>query len=159
MWAFLNKKLSVLFYGVHKDGDTLAQILNKETFARVLVSHHAAVYQDFDQPQKCWAHLIRKAIKLTLQDPQNRDYRKLADGLLGVYRQAKRIKADKRLLDSTRCERVAELDDRLLDLCAEKKQLVPPTNWLTQRFWWRYIDGNTGVLINDATESGRTVCG
>jgi transposase len=120
VWAFLNEKLTVLFYGVHKDGDTLAQILNKETFAGVLVSDDAAVYQDFDQSQKCWAHLIRKAIKLTLQDPQNREYRKLADGLLDVYRQAKRIKADKRLLDSTRCARVGELDDQLLDLCAAR---------------------------------------
>jgi len=110
VWAFLNRKLTVLFYGVHKDGDTLEQILDKETFAGVLVSDDAAVYQDFDQSQKCWAHLIRKAIKLTLQDPQNTNYRKLADGLLHVYRQAKRIKADKRLLDSTRCDRVAELD-------------------------------------------------
>lgn len=120
VWAFLNKKLTVLFYGVHKDGYTLEQILDKETFAGVLVSDDAAVYQDFDQSQKCWAHLIRKAIKLTLQDPQNTNYRKLADGLLDVYRQAKRIKADKRLLDSTRCDRVAELDDRLLDLCSER---------------------------------------
>lgn len=120
VWAFLNEKLTVLFYGVHKDGDTLAQILNKETFAGVLVSDDAAVYQDFDQSQKCWAHLIRKAIKLTLQDPQNREYRQLADGLLDVYRHAKRIKADQRLLDSTRIARVAELDDQLLDLCAAR---------------------------------------
>lgn len=120
VWAFLNEKLTVLFYGVHKDGDTLAQILNKETFAGVLVSDDAAVYQDFDHSQKCWAHLIRKAIKLTLQDPQNREYRQLADGLLDVYRQAKRIKADQRLLDSTRIARVGELDDQLLDLCAAR---------------------------------------
>ena len=98
----------------------MAQIFNKETFAGVLVSDNAAVYQDFDQSQKCWAHLIRKAIKLTLQDPQNRDYRKLADGLLDVYRRAKRIKADKRLSDSTRVARVGELDDRLLELCVER---------------------------------------
>lgn len=46
--------------------DTLAQIPNKETFAEVLVSDDAAVHQGVDQSQKCWAHLIRKAIKLTL---------------------------------------------------------------------------------------------
>jgi transposase len=120
VWAFLNDKLTVLFYGVHKDGDTLAQILNKDTFTGVLVSDDAAVYKDFSKSQKCWAHLIRKAIKLTLQDPQNKDYRKLADRLLEVYREAKKIKADKRLLDSTRRLRVAELDDQLLELCAAR---------------------------------------
>lgn len=44
----------------------------------------------------------------------------MADGLLDVYRQAKRIKADQRLLDSTRISRVGELDDQLLDLCAAR---------------------------------------
>jgi hypothetical protein len=33
-----------------------------------------------------------------------------ADGLLDVYRQAKRIKADRHLLDSTRSTRVGELE-------------------------------------------------
>lgn len=117
VWAFLNDKLTVLFYGVHKDGATLAEILNKETFAGVVISDDAAVYQDFTKSQKCWAHLIRKAIKLTLQDPENATYRQFADRLLEIYNKAKRIKADRRLLDSTRADRVAELDDELLELC------------------------------------------
>lgn len=120
VWAFLTDKLTVLFYGVHKDGATLARILDKETFAGVLISDDAAVYQDFNKSQKCWAHLIRKAIKLTLQDPENAVYRKLADRLLEIYRTAKRIKADRRLSDSTRLSRVAELDDELLALCCEQ---------------------------------------
>lgn len=120
VWAFLNEKLTVLFYGVHKDGATLAEILNKETFAGVIVSDDAAVYQDFTKSQKCWAHLIRKAIKLTLQDPENATYRHFADRLLEIYKTAKRIKADRRLLDSTRLARVAELDDELLELCGAR---------------------------------------
>jgi hypothetical protein len=120
VWTFLNKNLTVMFYGVHKDGETLAQILNKEVFKGVLISDDAAIYQNFSKSQKCWAHLIRKAIKLTLLNPENTDYRKLADGLLKVYNQAKRIKSDQRLLESTRISRVAELDDELLELCAER---------------------------------------
>jgi transposase len=120
VWAFLSDKLTVLFYGVHKDGDTLASILNKETFAGVLVSDNAAVYQGFSKTQKCWAHLIRKAIKLTLQDPENALYRNFADRLLTVYHRAKRIKADGRMKDSTRVARVAELDDELLELCGAR---------------------------------------
>jgi hypothetical protein len=120
VWAFLTDKLTVLFYGVHKDGDTLAKILDKETFAGVLVSDDAAVYQGFTRSQKCWAHLIRKAIKLTLQAPKNAVYRNFADRLLEIYHTAKRIKADRRLNDSTRVARVAELDDELLKLCGER---------------------------------------
>ena len=117
VWAFINDHLTVLFYGVHKDGHTLAQILDKSTFAGVLVSDDAAVYQDFSQAQKCWAHLLRKAIKLTLQAPGNKTYRRFADQLLAIYGKAKRIKADGRLGDDGRLSRVAELEGELLTLC------------------------------------------
>lgn len=120
VWAFLNDQLTVLFYGVHKDGETLAQILNKETFAGVLVSDDAAVYQGFSHAQKCWAHLIRKAIKLTLQAPENQTYRDFAEQLLAIYRKAKRVAADGRLGDHGREQRVAVLDDELLALCSDR---------------------------------------
>lgn len=97
----------MLFYGVHKDGATLAEFLDKQSFAGVHISDEAAVYQDFPQRQKCWALLIRKAIKLPLQDPKNATHRHFADRLLEIYAQAKRIRADGRLLDSTRKYRVA----------------------------------------------------
>jgi transposase len=127
VWAFLSDKLTVLFYGVHKDGGTLAQIIDKETFAGVLVSDDAAVYQGFSQAQKCWAHLIRKAIKLTLQQPDNPTYRQFTDRLLEIYHTAKRLAADGRFSDAGREARVAELDDEILELCAE-----------------RWLDGDTG---------------
>ena len=89
VWAFLTDTLTVIFYGVHKDGQTLAEILDKATFEGVLVSDDAAIYQDFSKSQKCWAHLLRKAIKLTLQAPENPTYRAFADSLLEIYRTAK----------------------------------------------------------------------
>ena len=118
VWAFLNEKLTVLFYGVHKDGATLEQILDKSRFEGTLVSDNAAVYQGFTNSQKCWAHLIRKAIKLTLEDPANRQYRQLVDDLLQIYRDAKKVAADGRLGDAGRAQRVAALDDRVVDACA-----------------------------------------
>ena len=112
-----NEQITVLFYGVHKDGATLGEILNKETFAGTLISDDAAVYKGFTKSQKCWAHLLRKAIKLTIEDPQEPVFRKFADRLLEIFNQAKQIKADRRLLDSTRLAPVAKLDDELLELC------------------------------------------
>lgn len=120
VWAFLSDKLTLLFYGVHKDGGTLAQIIDKETFAGVLVSDDAAVYQGFSKAQKCWAHLIRKAIKLTLQQPDHPTYRQFADRLLEIYHTAKRLAADGRFSDAGREARVAELDDEILELCAAR---------------------------------------
>jgi hypothetical protein len=90
VWAFLSEKARVLFYGVHKDADTLKEILDPATFAGLVISDDAAVYANFTQSQKCWAHLLRKAIKLTLQEPNNEEYREFTDRLLEIYNEAER---------------------------------------------------------------------
>jgi uncharacterized coiled-coil protein SlyX len=118
VWAFLTDKITVMFYGVHKDGDTLQQILDKEVFEGVLVSDDASIYRGFSKSQKCWAHLLRKAIKLTLQAPENKTYREFADALLAIYRKAKQIARDRRFGDAGRQRRVGELEDELLALCS-----------------------------------------
>lgn len=117
VWAFLSDKLTVLFYGVHKDGATLAEILDKDDFCGTLFSDNAAVYQGFNSSQKCWAHLIRKAIKLTLEDPDDADYRRLADDLMLIYRDAKKAATDGRLGDAGRQQRISQLEDRIVDAC------------------------------------------
>ena len=127
VWAFLSEQVRVLLFGVHKDGATLQAVLDPATFAGVVVSDDAAVYANFSKAQKCWAHLIRKAIKLTLQDPDNPEYRSFADGLLSLYRKACRIKRDGRLSAAGRERKVAELDDELLELCAAQWLDETPT--------------------------------
>jgi transposase len=118
VWAFLSEKVRVLFFGVHKDADTLSQILDPATFAGLVISDDAAVYANFTNAQKCWAHLLRKAIKLTLLEPDNAEYRTLTDRLLEIYRAACRVQADGRLSDAGRQRKVAALDDEVFDLCA-----------------------------------------
>lgn len=117
VWAFLSEKARLLFFGVNKDADTLKQILDPETFAGLVVSDDAAFYANFTQAQKCWAHLLRKAIKLTLQDPNNATYRAFTDRLLEIYRAACRVKGDGRLSDAGRTRKIAVLDDEILKLC------------------------------------------
>jgi len=77
--AFLSEKARLIFFGVHKDAATLKEILDPATFAGTVVSDDAAVYANFTKSQKCWAHLLRKAFKLTLQDQNNPEYRRFAD--------------------------------------------------------------------------------
>jgi hypothetical protein len=117
VWAFLSEKACVFCYGVHKDADTLKEILDAATFAGILISDDAAVYANFTQSQKCWAHLLRKAIKLTLQCPDNAECRGLADGLLDLYRRACRVQCDGRLSDAGRARKVQVLEDEILELC------------------------------------------
>ncbi len=117
VWAFLSEKVRVLFFGVHKDADTLQAILDPATFGGIVISDDAAVYENFTQSQKCWAHLLRKAIKLTLLEPNNAEFRRFADALLEIYRTACRVQRDGRLSDAGRERKVAELDDDILELC------------------------------------------
>jgi hypothetical protein len=117
VWAFLSEQVRVLWFGVHKDAATLEQILNPATFGGIVISDDAAVYAHFTQSQKCWAHLLRKAIKLTLLEPDHAGYREFTDRLLAIYRDACRVQRDRRLSDAGRTAKVAALDDRILELC------------------------------------------
>ena len=117
VWAFLSEKVRVLFFGVHKDAETLRQILDPTTFAGLVISDDAAVYANFTQSQKCWAHFLRKAIKLALMEPSNAEYRQFTDRLLEIYREACRVQRDRRLSAEGRKGKVGLLDDKILELC------------------------------------------
>ena len=117
VWAFLSEKARLIFFGVNKDADTLKEILDPATFAGTVISDDAAVDARFTKSQKCWAHLLRKAIKLTLEAPNHAEYRRFADRLLAIYRAACRVQQDGRLGDAGRARKVGELDDAILELC------------------------------------------
>jgi transposase len=117
VWAFLSEKARIVWFGVHKDAETLKMILDPATFQGVVISDDAAVYENFTKSQKCWAHLLRKAIKLTLRDPENPKYRDLTDELLAIYREARRVQVDGRLTDEGRTAKVFLLENRVIELC------------------------------------------
>jgi transposase len=118
LWTFASAGQRVFVFGCHKDAATLDAILPPEVFAGIGVSDDAAVYRNrFVRAQKCWAHLLRKAIRLALLYPNNRKYQRFLDGLLALYRDAKQVAADGRLGFAERQERVTELENRLMELC------------------------------------------
>lgn len=120
VWTLLSENARVFLFGVPKDAATLWALLPKDLFSGVLVSDDAAVYRDFNTAQKCWAHLLRKAIRLTLLQPDSDVYRLFCDGLLELYRKACRLKADRRLSDTTRAARALLLEDDLWALCESR---------------------------------------
>ncbi len=117
VWAFLSENARIFLYGVHKDAETLEVLLDKLTFEGMLVSDDASVYRDFSCAQKCWAHLLRKAIKLTLLEPDNAAFRNLTDTLLKIYRTACRLQRDQRYSPEGRAAKVHLLNDEIVDLC------------------------------------------
>jgi hypothetical protein len=129
VWALLSEQARLLIFGCHKDAATLERLLPKALFQGVLVSDDAAVYRGFSQAQKCWAHLIRKAIRLTLLEPDNAEYRRFLDGLLDLYRTACRFAQDRRLGETGRRHKVDVLTDRLCALCGDRwSQRRAPTS-------------------------------
>jgi len=118
LWTFASAGQRVFVFGCHKDAATLDTLLPPEVFRGIGVSDDAAVYRDrFDRAQKCWAHLLRKAIRLALLYPRKKKYQRFLDGLLELYQDAKRVAGDGRLGEAGRQQRVAELEGRLCALC------------------------------------------
>lgn len=118
LWTFASKLQRVFLFGCRKDGETLDRMLPPDVFGGVGVSDDAAVYRRrFVQAQKCWAHLLRKAIRLALLYPRKKTYQRFLDQLLQLYYDAKRAAADQRLGPSGREQRVSELEGRLCQLC------------------------------------------
>jgi transposase len=114
LWAFASKLQRVFVFGCRKDAATLDAILPRDKFKGTGVSDDGSVYQDrFQRGQKCWAHLLRKAIKLALLYPEQQRYQHFLDELLELYGAAKRAAADGRLGEAGRRQRVAELEKRL----------------------------------------------
>ena len=64
-----------------------------ESFGGIGVTDDYAAYRDmFSQHQLCWAHLIRKAIKLALQNPNEPQYAEFLGSLCSIYDDAKQLR-------------------------------------------------------------------
>ena len=150
VWAFLSEKARVVLFGVHKDAQTLEQILDPKTFAGLVISDDAAVYANFSQSQKCWAHLLRKAIKLTLLEPDNQEYRQFTDCLLATYRKACRLQRDQRLSATGRANKVLHLDDAIFELCAPLWDLeLPPLEAGPQNDYRLLVNEVMGLMLQE----------
>ena len=134
LWALQSPRHTVLKFGCRKDDATLDTLLPPDVFAGIAVSDDAAVYRGrFPQAQKCWAHLLRKGIKLALLYPEKRHYQTFADDLLTVYREAKRAQHDQRLSAAGREREVSRLETRLWDVAAPHQKIWESPNTPDER--------------------------
>jgi len=150
LWAFASQWQRVFLFGCHKDDDTLDQILPPEVFDGIGVSDDAAVYRDrFKRGQKCWAHLLRKTIRLALLYPRKKTYQRFLDQLLKLYYDAKRVAADGRLGPEGRKLRVCELENRLCDLCLPYHHETTPEMKPHERDFANLIDELLRLFVTE----------
>jgi transposase len=124
-WVF-STTLHILFRCGVGRAKAEAQTILGETFNGIGVSDDYGAYKNlFKTHQLCWAHLLRKAIKLMLQHPDERQYAVFLEELYDIYQQAVRFQRDQRL-SVGRTDKVQELKARIIKLCDRSGQTIDP---------------------------------
>jgi len=125
-WVFSTSMHVLYRCGVSRKKTEATDILG-ESFGGIGVTDDYAAYRDmFSQHQLCWAHLIRKAIKLALQNPNEPQYAEFLDGLCSIYDDAKQLRDDA-LTDAEDASRIAvvtQLQNRITSLCNRREETI-----------------------------------
>lgn len=132
-WVF-STGMHVLFRcGVTRKKSEATAVLGEFYHGIGVTDDYAAYKSLFSQHQLCWAHLIRKAIKLAMQNPDETEYAEFLDNLCLIYDDAKQLRDDRKSsttdaarsdegVDST--EIVKRLQDRLKSLCTRREEEI-----------------------------------
>jgi hypothetical protein len=131
-WVFSTSMHVLYRCGVSRKKTEATDLLG-DSFAGIGVTDDYAAYQHlFSQHQLCWAHLIRKAIKLALQNPDEPQYAEFLDGLCSIYDDAKQLRQDalaetldaQLTEDASRAAIVKQLQDRITSLCTRREETI-----------------------------------
>jgi hypothetical protein len=134
-WVF-STAMHVLFRCGVGRGKAEAQAVLGEQFSGIGVSDDYAAYKHlFSEHQLCWAHLLRKAIKLMLQHPTEPLYRQFLDDLYDLYQQAVRWQKDQ-CMSVGRAQKVVILQARLRQLCGRAHEAIDPDTMPTHEQTW-----------------------
>ncbi len=122
-WVFSNSMYVLFRCGVSRKKSEATAVLG-EDFAGIGVTDDYAAYKNmFTQHQLCWAHLIRKAIKLALQHPDEPEYMEFLDQLCLLYHDAKscqNVDANQTAIDQT----IKQLQERITSLCSRRDEKI-----------------------------------
>jgi len=122
-WVF-STTMHVLFRCGVGRGKAEAEAVVGKLFPGIGVTDDYSAYKNlFTEHQLCWAHLIRKAIKLALQNPDEKQYAKFLDELCEIYKQAIRYQNDGRL-SVGRPEKDLELQEMIRSLCTRAGEVI-----------------------------------
>jgi hypothetical protein len=118
-WIFKSLSHTLLLYGEKRDEEVLDRILPRKLFKGTGISDCYKIYEKrFTTAQKCWAHFLRKAIKLMLMYPEKKQYHDFFKELYKIFVEAKEIKEK----SDKKTEEVKKLEERIKRLCIENER-------------------------------------
>ena len=92
-WVFSTAMHVLYRCGVSRRKEEAIDVLGAAFDGIGVTDDYAAYKSLFSQHQLCWAHLIRKVIKLALQHPDEQEYAEFLDQLCSIYADAKELRA------------------------------------------------------------------
>lgn len=118
-WIFKSLLHTLLLYGEKRDEEVLDRILPRMIFKGTGISDCYRIYEKrFMTAQKCWAHFLRKAIKLMLLYPEKKQYHDFFKALYSIFSEAKEVKEK----SVEKIEGVEKLEEKIKKLCTESER-------------------------------------
>lgn len=120
-WIFKSLSHTVLLYGQKRNEAVLDKILPRDIFKGIGITDCYKIYENyFTKAQKCWAHFLRKIIKLMLLHPDKKQYRQFFEQLFGLFNKGKTVKQNKTLTQRQKENEIEKLKQAIQTLCTEK---------------------------------------
>ena len=115
-WIFSTLSTVLFKCGVGRGKAVLTDVLGEQFDGIGVTDDYSAYQSQFTEHQLCWAHFLRKAIALSLRNPDNRQYKRFVESLFAIYYDAVRFSHDRRL-SAGRQAKVNKLQSRIRMIC------------------------------------------
>jgi len=115
-WIFSTLSTVLFKCGVGRGKAVLTEVLGERFNGIGITDDYNAYQSQFTEHQLCWAHFLRKAIAISLRNPDNRQYARFMKSLFAVYYEAVRTSRDRRL-SAGRPVKVKKLQSRIRMIC------------------------------------------
>jgi len=116
-WIFKSTSQTLLLYGEKRNEEVLDRILPRGIFKGIGITDCYKMYEKyFNVAQKCWAHFLRKAIKLKLFFPEKKKYQIFFKELYEIFVDAKGLKEKK----DSKANEVLKLEEKIQKICTLK---------------------------------------
>ena len=115
-WIFSTLSTVLFKCGVGRGKAVLKDVLGEQFDGIGVTDDYNAYQSQFSEHQLCWAHFLRKAIALSLRNPDNRQYKRFVKSLFTIYYDAVRFSRDRRF-SAGRQAKVDKLQSRIRMIC------------------------------------------